>query len=232
MKSRQQLVPRAIVVLSVAYLVGCSPAIQSGSPSPALDPKVKAAAEATALIQSAEATAIVMKAQAMATTLVQNASVPGSTSIPAIPTPTPGLAPVATLKPQTAQVTDMTLPTPTRADLATVTSLADEPQVQLVGVTIAPETGFIVVRFRAPPSVAQKWQQGMVYVIDEATNTQYSAIPIAPLIGALFGRPKYEGQIGYVMFINTPPPGLGAGSVVTVVLGDFRQEHVIVQAPQ
>jgi hypothetical protein len=49
-----------------------------------------------------------------------------------------------------------------------------------------------------------------------------------PLLGPLIGRPAHAGQIGYVMFVNTPP-GLQSGARVTVVLGDFKQEHVIVQ---
>ena len=64
-------------------------------------------------------------------------------------------------------------------------------------------------------------------MIDEATGAIYDDIPLAPLIGELFGRPVSDGQAGYVMFLNLPP--LSAGSRVTVVLGGFRQEHVPVQ---
>jgi hypothetical protein len=51
-----------------------------------------------------------------------------------------------------------------------------------------------------------------------------------PILGPLLGRPQHEGQIGYVMLFNTSL-GIKPGSVVTVVLGDFRQEHVTVKGP-
>jgi hypothetical protein len=228
MKSRHQLLPRAVLVLIVVCLAGCSPATQAGGSSPGLDPREKAAAEATALIQNAEATTMVMKAQAMATALVQNASASGPTLVPATPSPAPAITPLATLKPLSPQVTDTASPSPADVGQAAATVGADASAVELLGVMIAPETGLIVVQFKAPPSLAQKWQQGLVYVVDEATGAQYSSIPIAPLLGALFGRPKYAGQIGYVMFTNSPP-GLRTGSIVTVVLGTFKQEHVTVQ---
>jgi hypothetical protein len=48
-----------------------------------------------------------------------------------------------------------------------------------------------------------------------------------PRIGPLFGKPKREGQAGYVMLINGPTP-LKGGERVTVVLGNYTQEHVVV----
>jgi hypothetical protein len=64
-------------------------------------------------------------------------------------------------------------------------------------------------------------------VIDEATGTIYSGIPVAPIIGPLIAQPVHEGQIGYVMLTNDGS-GIKSGSVVTVILGDFKQEHVTV----
>ena len=79
--------------------------------------------------------------------------------------------------------------------------------------------------------MARKWQQGMVYVVDEATGAKYTEIPVLPVVGPLFGRPNQAGQTGHVMFTNATPgaAGLRRGSVVTVVLGAFKQEHVTVQ---
>ena len=230
MKSRHSPFLCAVLVLGVACVSGCSPATRAGGSSPGLDPKGKAAAEATALIQNAEATVMVMQAQATATALVQNASVSGPTPVLAAQTRTPGITPVASIEPLAAQVTGAV--SPSKVGQTAATEKANAAAVQLLGVSIAPETGLIVVQFKALPPVASKWQQGWVYVVDEETATQYSAIPVAPLIGALFARPQHEGQIGYVMFMNVPPPGLRAGSRVTVVLGDFRQEHVTVTEPK
>ena len=98
----------------------------------------------------------------------------------------------------------------------------------MLGVEIGRESGLILVQFKAPPSLARKWQQGMVYVVDEATGSLYNEIPVAPVVGPLFARPKVAGQTGYVMFSNAPV-ALQAGSRVTVVLGDFKQQHVAVK---
>jgi hypothetical protein len=90
------------------------------------------------------------------------------------------------------------------------------------------EGGLIMVRFKAPPKIAEQWWQGRVSVIDEATGKVYNEIPVTPLIGPLIGRPKIAGQSGYVMLVNAPL-SLQPGSTVTVVLGNFQQEHVTVQ---
>jgi DNA-binding beta-propeller fold protein YncE len=117
-------------------------------------------------------------------------------------------------------------PTAPRATLA-----AQEPvsgTIEVTGVGYAADGVYIIVRFKAPPQVARRWIQGTVSVTDEATGGLYNEIPTMPLIGPLLGHPAQAGQPGYVMLVNTPP-GLPPGSLVTVVLGDFRQEHVRVQ---
>jgi hypothetical protein len=118
-------------------------------------------------------------------------------------------------------------PSPTRAELTDAEEAGTET-VQLVKVEVGAETGLILVQFRAPPAVARKWQQGNVYVVDEATGALYNEVPVLPVIGPLFARPKNVGQIGYVMFVNMDS-SLHRGARVTVVLGSFKQEHVTVQ---
>jgi hypothetical protein len=164
-----------------------------------------------------------LQAQAKATALVQDASALGPTPAPAV-TPLP--AQFATL-----QATSATSPSPVPATELTATLEADLTLVQIVRVEVSAETGFILVQFRAPPAVANRWQQGMVYVVDEATGARYNEVPVLPIVGPLFGRPREAGQMGHVMFTNASPgaSGLRPGSVVTVVLGAFRQEHVTVQ---
>ena len=56
----------------------------------------------------------------------------------------------------------------------------------------------------------------------------YKQVSVAPIIGPLIARPREAGQPGYVMFVHDPPT-LRPGSVVTVVLDQFRQEHVVVE---
>jgi hypothetical protein len=222
-----------IAVIACVWMVGCtSPA----AVSPAGNPKEQAAIEATAIIQRAQATALVLQAQAEATVLVRAANTAGVASTPSpaskvsVPPPLRTRPPAATSESASAAAT-------TATPLASATGKpmdGDTPEttnagaVELLGVEVGRESGLILVQFKAPPSLARRWQQGSVYVVDEATGSVYSEIPVAPVVGPLFGRPKVVGQTGYVMFSNAPV-ALQAGSGVTVVLGDFKQEHVTVR---
>jgi hypothetical protein len=100
--------------------------------------------------------------------------------------------------------------------------------VELTGVSFGVDGDFISVQFRAQPQIARQWMQGNVYLVDEATGFKYNEIPVLPLIGPLIAHPREEGQPGYVMLVN-PGRSLESGALVTVVLGDFKQEHVPVQ---
>ncbi len=77
--------------------------------------------------------------------------------------------------------------------------------VEVLGVGFAGDVGMIMVRFLAPPDEAEKWWQGSVSVTDEDNGAVYNEIPVMPKIGPLIGRPKIEGQAGYVMLVNNPP---------------------------
>jgi hypothetical protein len=101
---------------------------------------------------------------------------------------------------------------------------AELARVRIVRVTIGADGQYIGVQFTAPPKLVKRWRAGMLGVIDERTKRVYDQIPVVPVLGALFGRPASEGQIGYVMLANVPR--LQPGAVVTVVLGAFRQKHV------
>jgi len=216
------LISLLVLAFVSAWLVGCSPTAPAGGSAP--NAKDKAAAEATAIIQSAEATALVLQAQAKATALVQSASA-------VEPTPVPAVTPLPPLKPAAQPATGVASPSPTRSTELTDTEEADVDEVQLVRVEVGTESGLILVQFKAPHQVARTWQQGMVYVVDEATGAKYTEIPVLPVVGPLFARPKEAGQIGHVMFTNAAlgAAGLRRGSLVTVVLGSFKQEHVTVQ---
>ena len=155
---------------------------------------------------AAEATVIIQRAQATAAALRAQAAAT-ATAAPA-PRPLPA-APAAPTAPLAAE--------------ESVTRT-----VELMGVGYAAEGAYIMVRFKAPPLVVRRWMQGSVSVRDETTGQLYNEIPTMPLIGPLLGHPSKAGQPGYVMLVNTPP-GLVPGSLVTVVLGDFKQEHVPIQ---
>jgi len=198
-------------VLSV-LIVACT--TRGGTPT-AQNPLEQAAAQATAIVQSARATALVLAAQTQATALIAGAAATPTTlvqpsALPAEPTALPRTTP----------------PTVADTPLAPTASVSDT--VQVLSATTAAEGAFVVVNFMAPPEVAGTWYQGAVWLEDEATGALYSEIAVLPVVGPLFGRPVEPGQPGYVMLVNEPRP-LGPGAVVTVVLGDYRFEHIRIQ---
>ena len=197
--------------LLLAFLTGCNATISPTSGPSLVD---QSAAEATAIIQRAQATAMVLQAQAQATALVQSAGISAATPIAA-------LTSVPTVNTNQIAVTPV-------IEQSTVVSTTDPTTVKLLNVGFGANGAEIVVNFTAQPSVTKKWGQGNLFVTDEATGAIYNSIPVVPILGQLLGRPRYMGQLGYVMFTNTPP-GLHSGALVTVTLGNFKQEHVIVQ---
>ena len=201
-----------MLICLAALVAACSPgapaALEGTAPS-APDPLAGAAAEATAIIQRAEATAVVLKAQAVATAMIEQAddspampvSATAAPPTPAAPAGSPASEPLVTPEPVTQAV-------------------------ELLGVGYAADGALLVVQFKAAPMEARRtMRQGTISVTDEASGTVYNEVPSMPIIGPLIGHPAVAGQPGYAMLVNTPP-GLPPGSLVTVVLGDFKQEHV------
>jgi hypothetical protein len=217
--SAQLRVLLIVLCFGMVPLAGCAAA-----PGTATDKSVsvneQAAIEATAIIQRAEATALVLQAQAQATALIQNAGVPPATATPTAIARTAEATRAPTPSSVASQATEVRA-TPGM----TATDDASSSRVELLRVDFAAEGKYIYVEFRAPPRVARLWRQGNVSVIDEATGIIYNGIPVAPIIGPLIAQPVREGQIGYVMLVNLDF-GIKTGAVVTVVLGNFKQEHV------
>ena len=210
--------PMLSVLLVACTTRGATPTIES--------PLGRAAAQATAIVQSAQATALVLRAQAQATALIGDAA---ATRTP-LPSPTKPTAGPTGLPDATLPAAAATAPAPTAVDTqpAPTAPVGTAVQVQVLSVVLGAEGGFVVVNFMAPPEVATRWYQGAVSVQDEASGARYSEIGVLPVVGPLFGRPVEPGQPGYVMFVNAPKP-LGPGAVVTVVLGDYRFEHIPVE---
>ncbi len=216
----------ASLTLALALIVSCSSSTPAAAPAEGQTLRDKAAAEATAIVQRAEATALVLQAHAKATALVQQASNPAATPIANAPTAAPPSSPT----PIAATPGQAAMPTGAPTAEIAAPKEASASGVELLGVGFGADGQYINVQFKAPPKVAQQWRQGNVYVIEETKGVIYKDIPIMPILGPLLGRPQHEGQIGYVMLYNTSG-GIRPGSVVTVVLGDFRQEHVTVKGP-
>ena len=228
MKSVYWLVP--LLALGV-WLAGCSPATPATSTPEGQALREKAALEATAIMERAEATAMVLRAQSTAAALIQSASGPTSTPAPPAPTSAPASTSSAVLTSGVSTVLPpigAASPLPAPAETVTATGEAGAAGVELLGVSFGADGAYIYVQFRASPKVAEKFWPGVLSVVDEATGTVYNEVPVMPVIGPLIARPKQEGQLGYVMLVNAPP-GLRSGSIVTVILADFRQEHVTVQ---
>lgn len=220
-----KLLVTILSTLLVLSLAGCAraPATPAQPASPtAIDPVKQAEAEATAIMQQALATALVLQAKAQATQLIVEAG-----SAPATAEPTQALIlavePTATIPGSPEAQT-----TPAEAAGTALPAMQAQGAVELLGVGFAAEGGFIIVNFRAPPAVVQGWWQGLVSVTDEASGMIYNEIPVMPVIGPLIGRPVEAGQIGYVMLTHNPP-SLRYGSLVTVVLGEYKFEHVKIQ---
>jgi len=161
-----------------------------------------------------------MKAQAQATALVEQAllvqgeatPVPGERNEDAAEEPEPE---ESTPAPKLPAVPTMQ---PTATDSGAY-------QVELVNIGYAAEGNLIIVQFKATRKAVNDFWPGRLSVTDEATGTVYNEVPSMPVVGPLIGRPANPGQLGYVMFANTPP-GLPPGSLVTVKLGKFEQKHV------
>jgi hypothetical protein len=201
-------------MLFTLALAACSAPASNAASSDLLD---QAAAEATAIVGQAQATALVLQAHAQATAVMAQVETFG-------PAATPTAARAVALRTE-----DLATTTPEPLD---DDGEALEPTplqtVELLSVGFAGEGGMIHVQFLAPPEAATKWWQGSVVVTDEATGAIYNEIPVMPKIGPLIGRPKRDGQIGYVMLVNAPP-GLRSGARVTVALGNYTFEHIPVE---
>jgi hypothetical protein len=221
-----------ILLAGIILLAGC--AGQGGDASVSLaaatqDPMAQAAAEATALVLKARMTALVMQAQAEATALIEEAQRPPE--ILATPSPLAGDPTRQTNPPTTAAGPTETpggVPalegTPT--DIVLIPSpIASQGDWDLLAVGYAADGGFIMISFTAPVDQVALLYQGTVSVTNEGTGEIYNEIPVMPVVGPMVGRPIMDGQPGYVMLVNHYPP-LQPGSLVTIVLGEIRFEHI------
>jgi hypothetical protein len=178
----------------------------------------QAAAEATAIIQQAQATALLLQAQAQATAVMAQVEIKRATSTPS------AIEAVTQTEGSSNLISTATLTTP-----GSLTPSVVPPQtVEIIRVGFAAEGGLIIIQFKAPPEVTEQWWQGSVSVVDETNGEEYREIPVMPTIGPLISKPRLAGQAGYVMLVNQPP-GLKSGALVTVVLGNYTFEHILVE---
>jgi len=215
-------ISRAIAAFTFcAILASCTPGpvVPISTPVP---PNLEATAafEATAIVAQARATAMLQQAQATANALLQPQAL---TALPAADTPAAAVpAPTDTNNPGEFQS-----PTP-EAAATQPTSETKLTSFEILAVTQAADGTLVMVQFYAPPILARTLMQSNVFIKDEVTGTIYNDVPVMATLGPLISRPKKAGDPGYVMF-NNPGKTLKPGSIVTVVLGDFKQEHIKMQ---
>ncbi len=193
-----------MTLILLLVLCGCSPA---GSSAASADIEKQAAEQATAIIQSAQATD---------SAISQNTPVPAS------------------LQPTTSAASQIAPLNP--ASSSSQTSAAPEitgqsaQKIALLNVGLAGEGGFVVVYFTAPPDLAHRLLiPNAAVVVNEKTGFTYSQIPVMDTIGPLISIPKAIGRKGYVMLVIPAQSPLKKGDLVTVILADFKQQHVTVQ---
>jgi hypothetical protein len=210
----------AVILLAVLILLAaCS--VQSPKESgtgvvegTAPDLLEQAAADATAIVQRAQATALVLKARAEAEVLVQGAAAQSSPELNSTAAST-----------SIIETPDSAATTLESGESVHFPVLAHEGDVDLLGVSLAADGGFIIVNFMAPLRFTSELYQGKASVTDEATGEVYNEIPYMPVIGPLIGRPAQVGQPSYVMLVNQAP-SIRPGNMVTIVLGEVVFKHI------
>jgi hypothetical protein len=71
-------------------------------------------------------------------------------------------------------------------------------------------------------------RENKAYLIDEATGARF-LVPESPKVGALrTTRPPKEEKNYFIIFVN-PGRYVKKGNKVTVVIGDFKAEHLVVE---
>jgi hypothetical protein len=116
------------------------------------------------------------------------------------------------------------------ADKVKLTNIEpDEDGIKLMNVGLAEDGAMITVNFFGPGKTIKKWNQGDVYIVDESSGAGYSQIPVAPVIGPLFGKPTTDKQGRAYVMLSNPDNGIKTGSKVSVILGKYKREHVVVQ---
>lgn len=80
---------------------------------------------------------------------------------------------------------------------------------------------FIDVRFKVN---AEMKHPGPAYLMDEKTG-KIATVASVPKIGLLMSRRSKVGKTAY-LFLKNPDNAIKAGSLVTLVIGQFRKEHI------
>lgn len=109
--------------------------------------------------------------------------------------------------------------------------LEDRWGIRVLNIRLSAEGLMLDFRYRvldavkAAPLFSREFKP---YLIDEATGARF-LVPDSPKVGALrTTRPPKEGKNYFIIFVN-PGRYIKAGNKVTVVIGDFKAEHLVVE---
>ena len=126
----------------------------------------------------------------------------------------------------------VTAPQPvTAASVTAAESLRERWGIEIVALRESAAGYMLDFRYRVldPAKAAPLFERKIKpYLIDEATGAKFQ-VPVPPKTGAL--RTTYPPKAGrtYFMFFANPGKYIKPGSRVTVVVGDFRADGLIVQ---
>jgi hypothetical protein len=98
------------------------------------------------------------------------------------------------------------------------------PFSKYVNVRVSGAGDFLDVRFRVTEHCLEP---GPVYLKDEATG-KYMTVATAPRVGSLMTRRVQAGNNGFLLLHN-PDSLIKTGSLVTLGIGRFIQEHIKVE---
>jgi hypothetical protein len=111
------------------------------------------------------------------------------------------------------------------AEIPIVSTEPDPDGIKFDGIGFGADGAYIMVGFQVPIEKIQLVQPGFVIVIDETSEIVYKDVPVMPVVGPLIGRPTHENQGGYIMLLNYNG-GIKSGSVVSVVIGNYKRVHI------
>lgn len=97
------------------------------------------------------------------------------------------------------------------------------PKVSEVVISLGGDGDLINARFTI---TEQMKSPGEIYLKDEATG-YVCRTAVLPKMGMVISSRKKPGKVGYCLFRNTEY-AIKAGSLVTLVIGGFRKEHLTV----
>lgn len=102
------------------------------------------------------------------------------------------------------------------------------PRVEVIQLRLAANREFVGVQFRMIGGDRFDPEATEIYLIDESTGERFSVVHLQRIGRMAEFRVPGEKDVHHIMFRNQEGK-LKIGSLVTVVMGPARQEHLMVQ---